>query len=197
MMQQKPQEKQQMKTLKQIVKESDFANPKSPGDKAFVDKHVIQKTDYPHKPKDGSNDDIFSGKKQKRKKKRTDHEDDKAVYEMSDAQMKRKEEIVKGMKKNTHEFIKRYGKDAESVMHATATKQAQTEDTVLESIINATEDKVVTVENKEFKLTLEDSQALKKIYESLNDENKKEFEQKLLTKSGTQQLISFASQWGV
>ena len=107
MMQQKPQEKQQMKTLKQIVKESDFANPKSPGDKAFVDKHVIQKTDYPHKPKDGSNDDIFSGKKQKRKKKRTDHEDDKAVYEMSDAKMKRKEEIVKGMKKNTHEFTQK------------------------------------------------------------------------------------------
>ena len=179
------------------MSQSDYTDPKSPGDKAFVDKHVIQKTDYPHKPKDGSNDDIFSGKKQKRKKKRTDHEDDKAVYEMYDAKMKRKEEIVKGMKKNTHEFIKRYGKDAESVMHATATKQAQTEDTVLESIINATEDKVVTVENKEFKLTLEDSQALKKIYESLNDENKKEFEQKLLTKSGTQQLISFASQWGV
>ena len=109
MMQQKPQEKQQMKTLKQIVKESDFANPKSPGDKAFVDKHVIQKTDYSHKPKDGSNDDIFSGKKQKRKKKRTDHEpDDKAVYEMSDAKMKRKEEIVKGMKEEILEATQMY-----------------------------------------------------------------------------------------
>jgi len=102
MMQQKPQEKQQMKTLKQIVKESDFANPKSPGDKAFVDKHIIQKTDYPVTPKGGSNDDVFSGKKQKRKKKRTDHEpDDKAVYEMSDAQMKRKEEIT-----SVHYFIR-------------------------------------------------------------------------------------------
>ena len=187
-----------MKTLKTILDENqnhDYGNPKSPGDKAFVDKHVIQKTDYPHKPKDGSNDDIFSGKKQKKKKKLADHPDEQAVYEMSDAQSKKKEDIVKGMKKNTHDFIKRYGKDAESVMHATANKMAQ-EDSVLESVINATEDKIITVENKEFKLTLEDANALKKIYEDLNDVNKKEFESKLSTKIGTQQLISFASQWG-
>ena len=154
-----------MKTLKTILDENrnhDYGNPKSPGDKAFVDKHVIQKTDYPHKPKDGSNDDIFSGKKQKKKKKLADHPDEQAVYEMSDAQ---------------------------------SNKMAQ-EDSVLESVINATEDKIITVENKEFKLTLEDANALKKIYEDLNDVNKKEFELKLQTKIGTQQLISFASQWG-
>ncbi len=40
-------------------------------------------------------------------------------------------------------------------------------------VINATEDKIITVQNKEFKLTLEDAQALKKIYEDLNDVNKK------------------------
>ena len=81
-----------MKTLKQIMSESDYTDPKSPGDKAFVDKHVIQKTDYPHKPKDGSNDDIFSGKKQKKKKKLADYEkgQDKEVYEdkMSKGDMK-------------------------------------------------------------------------------------------------------------
>ena len=189
-----------MKTLNQILDESDFANPKSPGDKAFVDKHIIQKTDYPKTPKGGSNDEIFSGSKQgkdKKKRKGHGHEpgDDKEVYEMSDAQSKKKEDIVKGMKKNTHDFIKRYGKDAESVMHATANKIAQ-EESVLESVINATEDKIITVENKEFKLTYIDAQSLKKIYEDLNDTNKKEFEAKLETKIGTQQLISFASQWG-
>ena len=56
--------------LKQIIKESDYTDPKAPADKAFVDKHVIQKTDYPHKPKDGSNDDIFNGKKQGKDKKK-------------------------------------------------------------------------------------------------------------------------------
>ena len=64
-----------MKTLNQILDESDFANPKSPGDKAFVDKHIIQKTDYPHPPKGGSNDDVFSGKKQKKKKRIADPEE--------------------------------------------------------------------------------------------------------------------------
>ena len=36
-----------------------------------------------------------------------------------------KEKFVKGMKKNMKGFKKDYGKDAESVMYATATKMAQ------------------------------------------------------------------------
>ena len=36
-----------------------------------------------------------------------------------------KERIVKGMKKNKSDFKKRYGKDAEAVMYATATKMAK------------------------------------------------------------------------
>ena len=38
--------------------------------------------------------------------------------------MEKKEEIVKGMKKGLAGFKERYGKDAKSVMYATATKQA-------------------------------------------------------------------------
>ena len=38
---------------------------------------------------------------------------------------KKKEKIVKGMKKNKDDFQKRYGKDAEAVMYATATKNAK------------------------------------------------------------------------
>ena len=94
-----------MKTLKQIIKESDYTDPKAPADKAFVDKHVVQKTDYPHKPKDGSNDDIFSGKKQKKKKKLADMEkgQDKEVYErtLTKGEQRRKETMVRSMKKIT------------------------------------------------------------------------------------------------
>lgn len=39
----------------------------------------------------------------------------------------KKEKIVKGMKKNKDDFKKRYGKDAEAVMYATATKNAKNE----------------------------------------------------------------------
>ncbi len=44
--------------------------------------------------------------------------------EMTDAEMKKREEIVKGMKKGLAGFKERYGERAKSVMYATATKQA-------------------------------------------------------------------------
>ena len=45
--------------------------------------------------------------------------------EMSQSQMKKREEVVKSMKKNFADFRKRYGEKAKSVMYATATKQAK------------------------------------------------------------------------
>jgi hypothetical protein len=47
--------------------------------------------------------------------------------EMTDKQMKKREEIVKSMKKNKSGFEKRYGERAKNVMYATATKMAQKE----------------------------------------------------------------------
>lgn len=46
---------------------------------------------------------------------------------LSPAEKRDKEDYVKGMKKNKTEFMKRYGRDAEGVMYATATKMAQEE----------------------------------------------------------------------
>ena len=43
---------------------------------------------------------------------------------MTKGEMNKREKIVKGMKKNKAGFKKRYGKDAEAVMYATATKNA-------------------------------------------------------------------------
>ena len=50
------------------------------------------------------------------------------IDEMSDVQKKRREDIVKGMKKNMASFKQRYGKEAKSVMYATATKRAMGEE---------------------------------------------------------------------
>jgi hypothetical protein len=44
---------------------------------------------------------------------------------LTSAETAKKEEIVKSMKKNLAGFKSRYGKDAKSVMYATATKQAK------------------------------------------------------------------------
>lgn len=46
---------------------------------------------------------------------------------LSKKQTKKKEKIVKAMKRNTRDFKKRYGDDAKSVMYATATKLAKNE----------------------------------------------------------------------
>ena len=47
---------------------------------------------------------------------------------MTKGEMNKREKIVKGMKKNKAGFKKRYGKDAEAVMYATATKNAMKDD---------------------------------------------------------------------
>ena len=47
---------------------------------------------------------------------------------MTKGEMNKREKIVKGMKKDKAGFKKRYGKDAEAVMYATATKQAMKDD---------------------------------------------------------------------
>ena len=46
---------------------------------------------------------------------------------LSDAEMKKREDIVKSMKKSAAGFRKRYGERAKSVMYATATKMAKGE----------------------------------------------------------------------
>jgi hypothetical protein len=43
---------------------------------------------------------------------------------MTKSDVKKREKIVKGMKGSEKDFEKRYGKDAEDVMYATATKMA-------------------------------------------------------------------------
>jgi len=48
---------------------------------------------------------------------------------MTKAQVKKKEDIVKGMKKNFNQFRQEYGDKAKEVMYATATKRAMGEET--------------------------------------------------------------------
>lgn len=61
--------------------------------------------------------------------------------EMSDAEMKKREEIVKSMKDNTQEFKDKYGDRWKEVMYATATKQAMGEDTEYQTYFRSMLDK--------------------------------------------------------
>ena len=103
-----------------------YKNVVQPGEKAFVDKHVVQKTDYPVPEKNaGDKNAIFSGAKQTKKKRLAD-QDNEAGSDMYEAAANKKaEEIVTAMKRNKSDFVKRYGDEAKSVMYATANKMSE------------------------------------------------------------------------
>lgn len=104
---------------------------------------------------------------------------------MTDAQMKKREEIVKSMKKDKAGFKDRYGDDAEDVMYATATKMAmKNEETELEEAVIDDLRKIVKSKSiKRIKLgdgtqpriDLTTASALVSVYDQLNDANKKKF----------------------
>lgn len=119
-----------MKTFKALI--SEVAEPKAGDEKRFKDKHVAAKIDHP-----SAEEDQFTASKVKKKKNPASYDkgEDEAVYEekeMSDAQLKKREEIVKAMKDDTAGFKKRYGDKWKSVMYATATKQAMQESVELD-----------------------------------------------------------------
>ena len=86
-----------------------FKNPGPQAEKDFVNKHVVQKTDYPVKQKSGSNDDIFSGAKQTKKKRIADQENEK------EASMYESDDIIKNLSNNKSDFVKKYGAPRQQV----------------------------------------------------------------------------------
>ena len=61
--------------------------------------------------------------------------------ELTKPETKEKERIVKGMKKNKSDFKDRYGKDAEAVMYATATKNAKKNESIKDMLLKMLEEK--------------------------------------------------------
>lgn len=127
-----------MKSFKDIVKET-VAEPKGEDEKRFKKQHTdnVRVFDY------GSKTSERATKKYARKIPRlADYQkgEDQAAYdqayaeevsleeEMTDAQKKKREEIVKELKKKKDEFKDNYGDDWKDVMYATATKMAMKED---------------------------------------------------------------------
>ena len=61
--------------------------------------------------------------------------------ELTKPETKEKARIVKGMKKNKSDFKDRYGKDAEAVMYATATKNAKKNESIKDQLLKMLEEK--------------------------------------------------------
>jgi molecular chaperone GrpE (heat shock protein) len=168
--------------------------PKNQDEKDFVDKHTIEMIDDAN----GNGDEVFKGTGVKaidRKSERHgyDSPEDQKVHEereMSSSEMKKREDIVKGMKKNVSSFKQRYGKDAESVMYATATKMAK-EDALpkFDSILEAVE---YHQEEQEYFEAI--SMVIEAVYESLDAEDKVTMMELMESDDGIDTLIEAAEE---
>lgn len=103
---------------------------------------------------------------------------------MTDAQMKKREEIVKSMKKDKAGFKDRYGDESDDVMYATATKMAMKESTELSEAVIDELRKIVKTKSRgsvKFKdgsklpVDMFTASAMTKIHDSLNGANQKKF----------------------
>ena len=176
-----------MKDIRHIIKKvvSETVDPpKSEDEKRFVAKHEVEVIDYP-----AGSTAQFKSKTKKDKttdKKPSDGAEEGSVYEetMTDAQKKKREEIVLSMKKKMGEFKDRYGDKAKDVMYATATKQAMKEETELSEDVLADLKKIVSDKqagNVKFsdgdtmKVDTYTASALMKIHDALNAQNKSTF----------------------
>ena len=132
-----------------------FKNPGPQAEKDFVNKHVVQKTDYPVKQKSGSNDDIFSGAKQTKKKRIADQENEK------EASMYESDDIIKNLSNNKSDFVKKYGAPRQEV-----DVQEQVEESF--EVFELGDGHEVTLDE-------DTMDAIDAIFESLNDEQQDQF----------------------
>lgn len=145
----------------------------SQGTQEFIDDHEIEMLPDVN----GNGDDVFKAANVKHSiKKEPKHgytaKQSAEVNEMSKAEMDKREEIVKSMKKNFSDFKKRYGEDAKSVMYATATKQAMKEEQ-FDDILEAVRAHQQIVENEEQQLIDAYATILESIFETLETEEEK------------------------
>jgi len=149
-----------------------YKNVVQPGEKAFVDKHVVQKTDYPVPEKNaGDKNAIFSGAKQTKKKRLADQENEAGSEMYEAAANKKAEEIVTAMKRNKSDFVKRYGDEAKSVMYATANKMSE-ESVEDEDFINIFE----LHDGSEIELEDDLCDLIDEVYESLSEDHQEQFD---------------------
>lgn len=214
-----------MKTYKQII--SEVAEPLGGDEKRFKAKHVIQKINL-DAAEDGQFTGGTSAKKDKSKKASYKEGEDEAVYEetdkeddmcpecgesydececdgeemeeakMSDADMKQRENIVKGMKKSKADLQARYGDKWKSVMYATATKKAMEESVVVEDEMISEAFKAGAMklaDGTAAKLTNEEASALNTLFKELTSANQKKMQERMMKdKKGFSEIVSFAKE---
>jgi hypothetical protein len=187
-----------MKSFTEFVAETvDVSN--SPDVRRFITKHIVQVTDHPNAT------DKQKGNKsaQKDKSRQADYQpgEDKMTYEdtsemmgeeMSDAQMEKREKIVKSMKKKQGEFKEKYGNKWKDVMYATATKMAMKEQALFEANLKP---QMKLNDGSSVKLSESDRVALSNLFDQLSGSNRKRMESKMMEdKTGFAEILRFAKE---
>jgi|TARA_R110000851_G_scaffold49490_5_gene119110 hypothetical protein len=161
-----------------------YKNPGVPGERDFKDKHVIAKTDYPVPEKNaGDKDELFSGAKRTKKKRIADKENEQGDDMYEAAANKKAEDIVMSMKKNKSDFVSRYGKDAESVMYATANKMSQ------EDFDPEQDGMWLLDDGAEVKIEADEMAKLEEVFDSLSDDHQEQFENLFVTNRETNSAL--------
>lgn len=178
-----------MKTLKQIIAET-VNPPKSPDERRFIAKHRVDVIDHPVT----TDAQETGGKTAKDKSRKADRQkpEDELVYEMSDAQMKKREEIVKSMKKKQADFKDRYGDKWKEVMYATATKQAMKEQLMFEARLQGV---MELRDGSKVKVSEADEKALNSLFAELNGSNRRKMEARMMENTkGYKEILQFAKE---
>jgi len=119
------------------------------------------------------------------------------ICEMTDTQMKKREEIVKSMKSKQTELKDRYGDEWKSVMYATATKTAMKEGTEITKLIEANikagkmsldDGAIVTVSSSE-------AEALTNLFDELTPANRDKMKNKMShNQKSFKEILDFAKE---
>lgn len=155
--------------------------PRSDDVENFIANHIRKLFRHPV-----ADDSQFKSSKQRAKRMAdydADNEEDEEVYEsksideeMTERQMKKREEIVKAMKKDggMKKMKERYGDKAKDVMYATATKQAMKENRDLGVTINLND-------GKKIRMTAFEHKVLSELLSDSTKAEKKDFMERLHT----------------
>ena len=145
------------------------------------------------------------------------YHDEVEERKLTGGEKRSKEAQFKKLKKARGDFEKRYGKDAESVMHAVATKQAKAKSknegidakaegagdkmqagarvlAALERIVDNSQAENVKLQDGRVLVDLFTASAIEQVYNAVNDSNKDKILNILGTKAGLRKIADFAMQ---
>jgi len=178
-------------------KESGITKAKSEDEQNFVNKHIATKQDHPVAPDDQFSGEI-KGKKRKPRIADVSKEDGEKMYEMTDAQKLKRDEIVSSM---TSKFtaVTESEEVVEGVDEIEEESEEISEDVVadLQDIVKSKSIKSIKFKDgKKQKVDLTTASMVLSMHKALNTQNKKKVESMLNDSKKFMQIVQFAMRAG-